>query len=319
MVTPAKVAIVVPTFERTQYLEQALSSVVAQEWTDWSLTVYDDGRTPEVHDIVRRLGDPRISYHPNPVRLGIAQNKFAGWLATRSRYIANLDDDDTWEPDFLSTLVPILEADQSLAVAFSSQYIIDEAGTVDPERTRANQNHYRGMLTPGRQWPIDRLALVDMSLPVATGSVISRDVLDAGRLPHALNMHADFWLAYLIVSSQRAAFYHDRALVSYRIHDQSATAGAGLVWHASWADCYRAFLGDEALRALWPDFRAQLAISERRVAALQLIAGDTRSARQASRRALTAAITPSTVAVAGAALAGRVGRQAALAARRAGR
>lgn len=280
------------------------------------MTVYDDGNSPEVRDSLHRLDDDRISYHPNPVRLGIGGNKLAGWLAAKGQYLVHLDDDDTWEPEFLSTLVPHLEADQSLAVAFGGQYIIDENGDIDPAATQAIQEQYRGGLAPGRHWPIARLALVDMSIPVATGSVIRRDVVDPLRMPRRTNIVADYWLAYLVVRSGGAAFYDERQLVSYRRHGASATAAAGIGWHSSFAECYRAFLADESLRELWPIFRSRLAASERRVATLQLLAGDTRDARHAARRALAAAITPSTVAVGAATLAGSVGRRAAVAASR---
>ena len=151
-------------------------------------------------------------------------------------------------------------------------------------------------------------------MPVATGSVIRRDAIDLLRLPQATNVVADYWLAYLVVRSGGAAFYDPRQLVSYRRHNLSATAAGGAVWHASFAECYRAFLDDQALREQWPVFRSRLAASERRIAALQLMAGDARGARAASRRALAAAVTPATVAVAAATLTGRVGRRAAIAA-----
>jgi glycosyltransferase involved in cell wall biosynthesis len=229
-------SIVMPTFQRPDFIEEAILSVCAQEWCDWELSVYDDGDARATRDIIRRLRDPRITYSVNTARLGAGGNKLAGWQRARGKYISNLDDDDVWEPQFLSTLVPVLEADPSLAVAFSAQHVIDQYGALDSDRTKANQIQYRGNLTPGRHWPITRLALVDRALPIATGSVIRRQVVDWCYLPDTCNIHADFWLAYLLVRSNGAAFYCDDELVRYRIHNRSVTALAGvdgLPWHSS--------------------------------------------------------------------------------------
>jgi glycosyltransferase involved in cell wall biosynthesis len=204
----ATVSVVIPTFQRAHYLEAAISSVVAQEWTDWELTVYDDGGTPETRDVVESFRDHRITLHPNGARLGVGANKLAGWRAAQGRYFANLDDDDFWEPQFLSTLVPPLEADPSLAIAFGSQTIVDEHGSVDAELTAATEDFHRGMLTPGRIWPIDRMMLVDHSVPLATGSVIRHSAIDWDCLPASTNILVDYWLGYLIVRSGGGAFFH---------------------------------------------------------------------------------------------------------------
>lgn len=307
-----------PTFQRPHYLQQAIASVVAQEWTDWELTVYDDGGMPESREVVESFRDHRITHHPNRARLGVGANKLAGWRAAQGKYFANLDDDDLWEPDFLSTLVPPLEADSSLAIAFGSQTVIDEHGTVDPELTRATEDHYRGTLTTGRHESIDEMMLVNHSVPVATGSVIRSNAIDWDCLPGGANILVDYWLGYLVVRSGGGAFFHKGPLARYRVHGGSASASAGVEWHTSLAECYRQILSDDSLAALRPVFRERLATAESRAARLQLVAGDMRAARASSRRALAVAITPQTVGLVLAAHAGRLGRRVA-AARTAGR
>jgi len=314
MTSKATVSIVVPAFNRPHYLQQTIQSVLAQEWQDWTLTVYDDGDLADNREVVRAFGDARLDYHPNATRLGCDRNKFAGWRKATGKYIINLDDDDIWEPRFLSTVVPILEADSSLVAAFVSQYIIDQAGVIDQEQTIANEQHYRGSLARGRHWPIDRIALVDQAIPVATGTVFRRETIEWELLPDVKAIHSDYWLGYLAVRSGLAAYFLREPLVSYRVSPHSVTKDAGVEWHEAWAECYRRLLSDERLRNLWPTFRGRLATCERRVAASELLAGDVPAARKSSRRALAAAVTPATVVVAAATLAGRFGGRRVLAA-----
>jgi glycosyltransferase involved in cell wall biosynthesis len=304
------VSVVIPTYRRPQCLKQAIASVLAQEWSDWELTVRDDGGTPENRAVVEGFGDRRITHHANAVRLGVGANKLAGWRAAQGEYFANLDDDDCWEPNFLSTLVPPLEADPTLAIAFGSQTIIDEDGVIDEELTRATEENYRGALAPGRHWPIAEMMLVDHSVPVATGSVIRSSAIDWSCLPSSENILVDYWLGYLIVKSGGGAYFHKEPLARYRVHSASASATAGVEWHTSLAECYRQIAGDEVLAPYASIFRERLLTAETRAARQQLAEGDMSAARASSRRLLGLALTPTTIGLAAAAHSGRLGRRA---------
>jgi len=268
------VSVVIPTHRRPQYLRQAIESVLAQDFQDWRLVVHDDGGIPENREVLDGFGDPRIVHRVNPRRLGIGANKFSGWQAADGRYVASLDDDDLWEPTFLGTLVPILEADPSLVIAFGSHAIIDAHGVVDSEATATNEARYRGGLAPGRHERLDRLVLVDQAIPLTMGSVIRRERIDWQDFPPETDVVADFWLGYLVVRGGGAAFYEPQSLTRYRVHGASATAAGGIAWHASFAACYRRLLRDPQLRELWPEFRSRLGACERRAAICQLKAGD---------------------------------------------
>jgi glycosyltransferase involved in cell wall biosynthesis len=310
MAPSATVSVVIPTYRRPDCLKQAIASVLAQDYGDWELTVRDDGGTPENREVVESFGDRRIAHHPNAVRLGVGANKLAGWRSTQGEYFANLDDDDSWEPNFLSTLVAPLQADPSVAIAFGSQTILDEDGVVDDELTRVTEENYRGALTPGRHWPIAEMMLVDHSVPVATGSLIRSSAIDWSSLPASENILVDYWLGYLIVKSGGGAFFHKAPLARYRVHSASASATAGVEWHTSLAECYRQIAGDTSMAAIAPIIRERLFTAETRAARQQLAEGDMRGARASSRRLLGLALTPTTIGLAAAAYSGRLGRRA---------
>jgi glycosyltransferase involved in cell wall biosynthesis len=58
-VTPA-VSILMPTFDRLQFLPPAIGSVLAQTLTDWELIIADDGSGEDTRAYLRSLADPRI-------------------------------------------------------------------------------------------------------------------------------------------------------------------------------------------------------------------------------------------------------------------
>lgn len=94
----ASVAVVIPTYRRPDQLLEALDSVLGQSHTDFVVTVIDDGAgLPELPR------DPRVfaySLSRNCGVAGVVRN--VGIRASASRYLAFLDDDNTWKPDHLA-------------------------------------------------------------------------------------------------------------------------------------------------------------------------------------------------------------------------
>jgi glycosyltransferase involved in cell wall biosynthesis len=103
----ALVATIVLTYKRHEDLRKAVASVLAQTVTDQVVVVVDDGGgLPELP------ADPRlfaVSLSRNRNVLGVSRN--IGMRITDSRYVAFLDDDNTWHPHHLETALARLQGD----------------------------------------------------------------------------------------------------------------------------------------------------------------------------------------------------------------
>src|SRR6476619_5019469 len=111
------VSIVVPTFNRTRYLAIALESALAQTYRNIEILVSDDASNEDIFGaVVSRFADSRIKYHRNPSNLGMGMNTWGALTRASGKYVGTIHDDDAWEPDFLETLVPPLERDDSLSI-----------------------------------------------------------------------------------------------------------------------------------------------------------------------------------------------------------
>jgi glycosyltransferase involved in cell wall biosynthesis len=115
------VSVIVPTYNRPQYLLMALTSVLQQSYRNLQVIVVNDGGE-DVGDIINSFGDPRVKFinrkenRGKPYSLNEALNHADG------KYIAYLDDDDIYYPNHIETLVNALEFQTDCQVAYSDFY-----------------------------------------------------------------------------------------------------------------------------------------------------------------------------------------------------
>lgn len=134
---PPTTSFVMPMYNGTRTVERAIASVRAQTVQDWELLVVDDCSTDGSRELVRSIietsNDSRIRLiarssnggGPGPGRNTGADN-------ASGRYITFLDCDDEVLPDYLATLVPLLDDDQSVDVAAAAHIARTASGTSTP-------------------------------------------------------------------------------------------------------------------------------------------------------------------------------------------
>lgn len=103
------VTVVLPTKDRQDIVTAAIRSIQQQTWTHWELVVVDDGGVDGTPDVVAELAgnDPRIHYI-HQQNTGVAGARNRGIRESSGELIAYLDSDNTWEPEFLQTMVGFL-------------------------------------------------------------------------------------------------------------------------------------------------------------------------------------------------------------------
>lgn len=109
------ISVITPTYNRVDYLGNAIDSVLAQTYNDWELLVVDDNK-PESEarkataEVMARYTDPRIRYIQNEKNMGGAGARNVGIAQAKGEYIAFLDDDDMYLPDRLKVQVEAMMA-----------------------------------------------------------------------------------------------------------------------------------------------------------------------------------------------------------------
>lgn len=125
------VSIIIPTYNRSALLKQALQSCLDQTFRDFEIIVVDDGSTDDTRKMVERLNSPQIVYIHQPNR-GRSRARNRALSKARGRYIAFLDSDDMYLPEKLAVQVKALDENPSYSAAYTSAFNIDVDGNFHP-------------------------------------------------------------------------------------------------------------------------------------------------------------------------------------------
>ena len=119
-----------PVFNGDNFIEQALSSVLAQTMGDFELVVSDNASTDRTGMICQDLaaGDRRIRYYRNDRNLGAGANYNIAFAHSRGTYFKWLAHDDRIKPGYLAATVAALDAAPDAALCNAVVDYIDSRG-----------------------------------------------------------------------------------------------------------------------------------------------------------------------------------------------
>lgn len=129
MGTPPKVTVLIPVYNREQYVATAIESILAQSFIDFELLLIDDGSTDGSVEILRcYTTDPRVRLVCNEHNLGIPKTRNRGIDLARGEYVAMLDSDDWAYPRRLEKQVAFLDRHRDFAVVGAWATEMNEKG-----------------------------------------------------------------------------------------------------------------------------------------------------------------------------------------------
>jgi hypothetical protein len=211
--TPA-VSVIIPCYTAVHFVTEALKSVFAQTYEDFEVIVVNDG-SPEAgqlrallkpwHDRLRVL---------NRENRGPAAARNAGISAAGGAFIAFLDSDDAWLPDFLQKSIAAFDVDPDLDMVYSDSVIFGNttrSGRTSRKPGDANLPTFENL--------VQRRCSVHPSCVVAR----RRSLIRAGRFDEAMTFSEDLDLWARLVHGGGRIGYVPHVLTRRRLHYQSLT------------------------------------------------------------------------------------------------
>lgn len=124
-----KVSVVIPAYNGTsRYLREAIRSVLAQSFTDHEIIVVDDASTDRTDALVQSF--PQVRYVRHASNAGQAAARNTGAQLAQGPFLAFLDQDDLWEPEFLEQTLAILEPAAEAALVHCDGYQVNERNEI---------------------------------------------------------------------------------------------------------------------------------------------------------------------------------------------
>ena len=206
------VSVIMNCFNGEQYLQEAIDSIYAQDYSHWEIIFYDNASTDRSAEIARRY-DARLSYFCGEATIPLGAARNVAISHARGDLVAFLDTDDRWLPTKLSTQVGVFLQYDDVDFVYSNFYF----------RRSPDDRRYLGHSKPQPQGKVFRSFLrynpVNLQTVMIRMSALMR--LDTLFDP-ILSMSEEYDLFMRLLHSGNA-HYIAAPLAVYRIHSGMAS------------------------------------------------------------------------------------------------
>ena len=113
-----KVQIFIPVYNGSEFISECIRSVLTQTYRDFQICIVDNNSTDNTVNIVKKFNDKRIKIYLNKKNIGALGNFNRCLDLSNSTYFILLPCDDILEKNYLNSIIPILEKNNNLCLAY---------------------------------------------------------------------------------------------------------------------------------------------------------------------------------------------------------
>ena len=231
------VSVITPCYNGSRYISETIESVIKQTYSEWEMLIIDDGSIDASAEIVRKYAEKDARIHLIcQENGGSASARNHGIREAEGQYIALLDADDLWEPEFLEKQLAFMKRTKALCV-FCSYRHIDENSRQTGQPTMAK----REITTRDMRVKNHIGCLTGLYDTARHGKIYLHEELKSIRDDYA------YW--YDIVSLENRACGNPEVLASYRVFASSVTGNKFKLIRPHYL-FYRNYLGESVPEAI---------------------------------------------------------------------
>jgi teichuronic acid biosynthesis glycosyltransferase TuaG len=200
-----------PAFNAREFIEEAIASVLNQQYSRWELIIINDGSTDDTEKIILKFTDKRIKYLKTTNK-GVSSARNNGLLRMKGDFFCFLDADDTLTPQSIKARVRALE--DNATFSFIDGFVLRMDGDLAKVRDRWKPSFFgnpfedlvrlTGMSFFGNSWMIRRKP--DFNYTFREGLTHCEDLL--------------FYME--IAKNGGLYFFIEEDILRYRMHGESA-------------------------------------------------------------------------------------------------
>jgi len=142
-----KISVCIPTYNRLDFLQEAVSSCLSQTFLPYEVLIGDDSKNDDSKNYIESLINSKstpviIRYYKHPISLGQLANVNSLIDKAEGDKFVLLHDDDLFFPDALETMINVCRKDNSIQVVYGKQLLIGDDGS-DVDNTGFNERFFR--------------------------------------------------------------------------------------------------------------------------------------------------------------------------------
>ena len=229
------VSVIIPSYNHEKFLKERIDSVLNQTFQDFELIILDDLSPDNSQEIIESYrAHPKVSqiiyneknsgstfFQWNKAVLSIAKGEFI-WIA---------ESDDVADPKFLETLVPMLQQNSEVVLAYSQSAKMDSEGKITGSWSEWTQdlvegNYFNDSFQMNGQEYIEKFLIHKNTIPNASAVLFRRKTyaeIGGAVVDMKTNGDWDLWLKFLLLGN---VYFHNQMLNKFRYHSTSVIARA---------------------------------------------------------------------------------------------
>lgn len=229
------VSVIIPSYNHEKFLKERIDSVLNQTFQDFELIILDDLSPDNSREIIESYrAHPKVSqiiyneknsgstfFQWNKAVLSLAKGEFI-WIA---------ESDDVADPKFLEALVPMLQQNSEVVLAYSQSAKMDSEGKITGSWSEWTQNlvegnYFNDSFQMNGQEYIEKFLIHKNTIPNASAVLFRRKTyaeIGGAVVDMKTNGDWDLWLKFLLLGN---VYFHNQMLNKFRYHSTSVIARA---------------------------------------------------------------------------------------------
>lgn len=204
------ISIIIPFYNTEKYLEECLSSVKAQTFSDYECIMIDDGSTDSSRSIAQKYADEDSRFILlNDKHIGFPLAKNLGLDNAKGEYICFIDSDDFVEPQYLESMYRILiDTDSDISSC---------SHTAKMEFTKVPFDNNTSIFE-GTEVILNKL----LQNTYLWNKLFKREIFDNMRFDNVIAL-SDTMLNYKLFERAKRTVYTNYIGYHYRVHNENMT------------------------------------------------------------------------------------------------
>jgi len=218
-----KVSIIMPVYNREEYLEEAIKSILGQSYSNFELIIVDDGSIDNSLNIAKEMSnqDERITVISLEENKGCAVARNEGLKRVRGSFITQFDSDDVMLPDAIKSRVEFLNSNSEVDLVFGKihKFIDEEGNPIENDYFEEVKQFY----TRKKDYSFyEKAKKLELWVPVANQTVMFRRNLlfRVGYYEESLLVGSDKDFFFRIFRRADPA-YVPEPIILYRLHESN--------------------------------------------------------------------------------------------------